>query len=84
MKWMVEKKVSRKVKENFFKSLFISFVRFYQKAAPKKLRESCRFTPSCSEYMILSIKKYGLIKGISKGIKRILICKVPNGGIDCP
>jgi len=34
--------------------------------------------------MILSIEKYGLLKGISKGIKRISNCKIPNGGIDYP
>jgi putative membrane protein insertion efficiency factor len=52
--------------------------------APKKLRESCRYIPSCSEYMILAINKYGSIVGIWKGIKRIMSCKVPNGGIDYP
>jgi putative component of membrane protein insertase Oxa1/YidC/SpoIIIJ protein YidD len=34
--------------------------------------------------MILAIKKYGIIKGIYKGIKRLLRCHSPNGGIDYP
>ncbi len=34
----------------------------------------CVMLPSCSEYMILVIEKFGVIKGIYKGIKRILRC----------
>jgi putative membrane protein insertion efficiency factor len=63
---------------------FIKLVRFYQKIAPKEVRDSCRFIPTCSEYMILSIEKHGVLKGISRGIERLLRCKVPNGGIDYP
>lgn len=66
------------------KILLIKFVRFYQKHAPKHIRSACLFTPTCSEYMILAINKYGSIIGIYKGIKRILRCKYPNGGIDYP
>lgn len=66
------------------KKIIIKLVRFYQKKAPERLRASCRYEPSCSEYMILAINKYGTIKGVFKGIKRILRCKYPNGGIDYP
>ena len=38
----------------------------------------CRFTPTCSEYMIESIYKYGVIKGIKLGVKRLKKCR-PNG-----
>ena len=38
----------------------------------------CRFTPTCSEYMIEALKKYGTIKGLHLGIKRILRCH-PKG-----
>ena len=38
----------------------------------------CRFTPTCSEYMIEAIYKFGIIKGIKLGIKRIKRCR-PNG-----
>jgi putative component of membrane protein insertase Oxa1/YidC/SpoIIIJ protein YidD len=34
--------------------------------------------------MILAIQKYGLIKGIKKGVRRIKRCHYPNGGIDYP
>ena len=65
-------------------NILIKIIRFYQKHAPKELRESCLYTPSCSEYMILAIEKYGVIKGVIKGIIRLLKCKPPNGGEDYP
>jgi putative component of membrane protein insertase Oxa1/YidC/SpoIIIJ protein YidD len=34
--------------------------------------------------MLLAIEKYGLIKGVTKGLKRIWKCKHPNGGVDYP
>ena len=38
------------------------------------LRGNCRFSPTCSEYMIQAIKKYGVWFGIYKGIKRLGKC----------
>jgi putative component of membrane protein insertase Oxa1/YidC/SpoIIIJ protein YidD len=34
--------------------------------------------------MILSLNKYGVRKGLSKGLGRLKRCKIPNGGIDYP
>ncbi len=65
-------------------SVIIFLVECYQVLAPKKLRMRCRFEPSCSQYMILSVKKYGAYKGLIKGIKRIKKCHYPNGGYDNP
>ena len=66
------------------KRIMIFIVRLYQLWAPEMMRKSCLFTPSCSEYMILSIEKYGCIKGFIKGVIRIRKCHTPNGGIDYP
>ncbi|WP_394698292.1 membrane protein insertion efficiency factor YidD [Labilibaculum manganireducens] len=66
------------------KSIFIAFIRLYQNTAPKRIRESCRFEPSCSEYMIISLNKFGVKDGLKKGIKRLRKCKPPYGGIDYP
>ena len=66
------------------KRIIVSVIRFYQRNAPDRIRQSCRFEPSCSEYMILAISKYGVFKGVSKGINRLGRCKIPNGGIDNP
>lgn len=56
----------------------------YQKYAPEQMRASCVFTPSCSQYMMLAIQKYGLLRGVLKGTRRLLRCHPPNGGIDEP
>ena len=68
----------------FAKRLAIGFVLCYKAFAPKDVRDSCRFTPTCSTYMIMAINKYGLLIGIIKGIRRIQRCKPPNGGVDYP
>ena len=68
----------------FLKSILIWFVHVYQHFASDERRERCRFEPSCSEYMIQALQKYGVIKGLIKGIKRLLRCKPPNGGFDPP
>ena len=52
------------------KETVINLILLYQKFASEKLRNSCLFEPSCSEYMILAIEKYGFIKGFIKGIKK--------------
>ena len=54
-------------------NLIIKLIRLYQKV-PLKSHNLCRYTPTCSEYMIIAIKEYGLIKGLFLGIKRILRC----------
>lgn len=68
----------------FRKSIFIFIIRVYQKYAPYQIRSTCLYVPNCSEYMILAIQKYGLIKGVKKGIKRYKRCEPPYGGIDYP
>ena len=49
----------------------IWMVYVYQRFAPDGLRLRCVYEPSCSEYMILAVKKYGCIRGLWKGIKRL-------------
>ena len=54
--------------------ILIMFVRFYQLFISPMFGPSCRFYPTCSEYMKQAIIKYGVIKGGFLGIKRILKC----------
>ncbi len=65
------------------KYIFIWFIRIYQRYAKSETRLRCCYTPSCSEYAILALKKYGLIFGSIKAVKRLLRCG-PPGGIDYP
>lgn len=62
----------------------IWLVHLYQHYAPDGMRLRCVFEPSCSEYMILSIKKYGSLIGVLNGIHRLIRCHPPNGGHDEP
>ena len=66
------------------RSIMIWFVLLYQRYAPANRRLACLFEPSCSEYMILSIRKYGAVYGCLKGVNRLLRCHSPNGGEDYP
>lgn len=65
------------------KYIMIWFIRVYQRYAKSETRLRCCFTPSCSEYAILAIKKYGALIGGIKTCKRLLRCG-PPGGIDYP
>jgi hypothetical protein len=50
--------------------------------SPFKL-QCCRFYPSCSQYAVEAVEKYGVFKGLLKGIKRILRCHpFSKGGYD--
>ncbi len=59
--------------------LFILIIRFYQLSISPLLPPSCRYLPTCSEYGIEAISKYGPIKGGWMTIKRVLSCN-PWGG----
>ena len=55
------------------KKFFIFLINLYQ-ITPLHCHTSCRFIPTCSEYMKIKIENDGVIKGIYLGIKRILRC----------
>lgn len=66
------------------KRTLIWLVHLYQNKASDETRLKCVFEPSCSEYMILAVNKYGLLRGFVKGVRRLLRCHLPNGGKDYP
>lgn len=55
------------------KKLLIAIIHIYQKI-PGPWHKMCRHIPSCSNYMIESLERYGVLKGSYLGIKRILRC----------
>lgn len=59
--------------------LIIGLVRFYQLAISPWLGKSCRYSPTCSQYMIEAVKEWGVFKGFWLGIKRLGTCH-PWGG----
>lgn len=66
----------------FLQTAIITFVRFYQRVASVRLRRSCRFEPSCSEYLILAVQKHGALGGLMRGFSRLMRCRPPYGGVD--
>jgi len=58
---------------------FIFLIRVYQLAISPWLGSKCRYTPTCSQYGIDALKKYGPIKGLWLTAKRIARCN-PWGG----
>lgn len=69
---------------NIFKKIFISCIRFYQiYLSPLKKTTHCRYIPTCSQYAIEAIEKYGPVKGTFLGLRRILRCNpFSKGGCD--
>jgi len=56
------------------KKLLIALLRAYQYAISPLLGRSCRYFPSCSEYAVDAVQKYGAIKGGWLGAKRVCRC----------
>jgi len=56
------------------KWIFIFLIKLYRTFISPLFPSSCRFTPTCSEYSIEAIKKYGVIKGGWLSVKRISRC----------
>ncbi len=64
--------------------MLIVLVRVYQKLLSPMIGSHCRFHPTCSEYFILAVRKYGVILGSWKGIRRISRCHRWHPGGDDP
>jgi putative membrane protein insertion efficiency factor len=67
----------------------VGLVRAYQltlgTAITLTLGRVCRFEPSCSQYMIGALRKYGPIRGAARGVARVLRCHPWHpGGYDPP
>ena len=66
-------------------ALLIGLIRVYQATLSPLLGNVCRFEPSCSRYMVESLKKYGLVRGLARGLRRLSRCHPWNpGGYDPP
>ena len=56
------------------KRIFIALVRFYQLTLSPFVGHQCRFIPTCSEYALEALQKYGALKGSWLAVKRICRC----------
>jgi putative membrane protein insertion efficiency factor len=65
------------------KIFFILLIKVYQRTLSRLMPSSCRFYPSCSEYGVQAIQKYGIFKGGWLTVKRIGRCQpFHQGGYD--
>ncbi len=65
------------------KQIAILILRSYKYAISPLLPPSCRFTPTCSEYAMEAISRYGFWKGLALGLKRLSRCHpFSEGGYD--
>ncbi|MBV7275775.1 membrane protein insertion efficiency factor YidD [Clostridium sp. PL3] len=65
------------------KEFLVFLIKFYRKYLSPLKRPCCRFYPTCSQYAMDALEKYGVLKGGFMAIKRILRCNPLNeGGYD--
>ena len=60
--------------QEFFRNIIVLPIRFYQKFISPFLPPSCMYEPSCSNYAMQSIQKFGFIKGFVLGTARLFRC----------
>lgn len=56
------------------KAVFLALIRFYRRCISPYTPAACRFTPTCSQYALEAITKYGALKGGWLALKRLLRC----------
>ena len=56
------------------KGLLIGFIRFYQRNISPGLPPRCRFIPTCSQYALEAVEKYGPLRGGWLALRRFLRC----------
>jgi putative membrane protein insertion efficiency factor len=65
------------------KKVILAMIRFYQRAISPYTRPCCRYTPTCSQYAVEAVTKYGALKGSFLALKRLLRCNpLFPGGYD--
>ena len=65
------------------KQILMALVRFYRVAISPYRTPCCRFTPTCSQYALQALEKYGAVKGSWLAFRRILRCHpFHKGGYD--
>ena len=65
------------------KGLLLKLIRFYQRQISPARPPCCRFLPTCSQYALEAVEKYGALKGGWLAFKRILRCNpFHKGGYD--
>jgi uncharacterized protein len=65
------------------KRLVLGALRFYKAQISPALPPACRYTPTCSEYAIEAVERYGALRGSAMAIRRVVSCNpFARGGYD--
>ncbi len=56
------------------KGMLLALIRLYQRLISPAFPPTCRFTPSCSQYMYEAVERYGVLRGGWLGVRRLLRC----------
>ena len=59
---------------NILTKILIKFIKCYKFLISPLLGQSCRYLPTCSDYSVEALKKFGLAKGSFMSLKRVLSC----------
>jgi len=62
------------------RELVTGSLRFYKRWISPMLPSACRFHPTCSEYLREAVERYGVLRGVSMGIRRLLRCHPFHAG----
>ncbi|HHW49140.1 MAG TPA: membrane protein insertion efficiency factor YidD [Clostridiaceae bacterium] len=57
-----------------FKGVLVFIIKLYQKYISPLKKPCCRFYPTCSQYAVEAVSKYGVLKGSMMSVRRILKC----------
>jgi len=60
--------------QQFAKRVVLQLLRLYKGAVSPLLLPACRYVPSCSEYAMEAVERYGVLRGSGRALKRLLRC----------